>query len=383
MRNSSWFQAVKNIFSAIGLVVTVLVVALFFTNATSFGTLFSTIYLIKNDSLYVDRFHRQEAFQGAVAGVVDTLSDPYSEYLNHGQWKTILSRLNAEMGGIGVYLLQENDGSLRVVEAIAGGPAERAGILADDVLRAVNHASIVGQTEEYVLSLVRGDPGTPVTVTVYRSADGAEHDFDLTREIISVPSVQSEIMEYQDHKIGYIYLNQFHSRSALEVTEALDKFDDAGISGLIFDVRNNGGGDFEAALEIADMFLETGVMVNIVDSRGNKEERRATPGSSSVPLVMLVNGNSASASEVLSGALQDNERAFLLGERTFGKGLIQTIYPLLDGGALKITTRKYLTPNEIDINEVGIVPDEEISSSAEPNQDVQLQRALEILANKP
>jgi carboxyl-terminal processing protease len=383
LRNSSWFQAVKNIFSAIGLVVTVLVVALFFTNATSFGTLFSTIYLIKNDSLYVDRFHRQEAFQGAVAGVVDTLSDPYSEYLNHGQWKTILSRLNAEMGGIGVYLLQENDGSLRVVEAIAGGPAERAGILADDVLRAVNHASIVGQTEEYVLSLVRGDPGTPVTVTVYRSADGAEHDFDLTREIISVPSVQSEIMEYQDHKIGYIYLNQFHSRSALEVTEALDKFDDAGISGLIFDVRNNGGGDFEAALEIADMFLETGVMVNIVDSRGNKEERRASPGSSSVPLVMLVNGNSASASEVLSGALQDNERAFLLGERTFGKGLIQTIYPLLDGGALKITTRKYLTPNEIDINEVGIVPDEEISSSAEPNQDVQLQRALEILANKP
>jgi carboxyl-terminal processing protease len=244
---------------------------------------------------------------------------------------------------------------------------------------------VEGLAQDYVVSLMRGAPATAVSVTIYRESDQSARSFDIIRDVIlNVSSVQWEVMPYQHVNIGYISLNQFHSRSVEEITEALTAFNSQGVSGLILDVRNNGGGDFEAALTIADMFLDEGVMVNIVDARGNMEQRMATVGGTSLPMVMLVNGNSASASEVLAGALQDNGRAVLLGDKTFGKGLIQTLYPLADGGALKLTTRKYLTPHETDINEIGIIPDVEISvelSSVSSDQDVQLQRAMEILTD--
>jgi carboxyl-terminal processing protease len=359
---------------------TVLLLAVFMTNASGLSTLVSTLYFIKSDSLYVDRFNRERAFQGAVAGVVETLNDPYSEYLNDGQWKTILSRLNAEAGGIGVYLLQHDDGGFEIVEVIADGPAERAGVQAGDFLVAVDNERVEGIAQDYVLSVVRGDPGTSVAITVYRASSQSEHSFSLTRSLIDIPSVQAEVMEYKQMKIGYIYLSQFHVRTAEELAQALTSFEEEAASGLILDVRDNGGGDFEAALMIADMFLEGGVMVNVVDAKGNMEQRFANAGGDSAPMVMLVNGHSASASEVLAGALQDNGRALLLGDKTFGKGLIQTIYPLADGGALKITTRKYLTPHETDINELGIVPDVEVSNAGQ-SQDIQLQRAMELLTS--
>jgi carboxyl-terminal processing protease len=378
LRKFSFYHTAKNVFSGIGVLVTVVLLVVLLTNATGISTLVSALYFIQSDSLYVDRLDRQKAFQGALAGVVGTLDDPYSEYLDHGQWKSILSRLNAEMGGIGVYFLQQADASMRVVEPIAGGPADRAGLQDGDVLTEVDGAAVIGLDQDYVLSLVRGEPGTKVNVTVYRDSDASSHSFDLVREIISIPSVQREVMDYRQTQIGYIYLNQFHSRSAEEIADALRELSAQGASSLILDVRNNGGGDFEAALMIADLFLEEGIMVNIVDAQGNTEQRLANLGSSPLPMVMLVNGNSASASEVLAGALQDNGRAILLGDKTFGKGLVQTIYPLVDGGALKITTRKYLTPLETDINDVGIVPDVEVSNTGR-NQDIQLQRAMDIL----
>lgn len=349
----------------------------YITNAAGISTLISVLGLVKSQALY--EVNNSQLIQGATAGIVDSMQDPYSKYLDKQTWKDLRERLEAEFGGIGVYVLQDNEGRLKIVSPIKDTPAYREGVKHGDIILRINNKSALNMSTDDAVHLMRGDPGTQLLLGVYRESDKKEYDFRIIREIINVPSVEDKIIS-EKPRIGYIGLNQFHSRSAEEMKESIDELlEEKKIEGLILDLRNNGGGDFDASIAIASIFLDGQEVVSVVDRQGNKTVHKAGHGKLDIPLVVMVNGDSASASEILAGALQDNKRALLVGDKTYGKGLVQTVYPLGNGGALKLTTQKYFTPDGTDINEIGITPDFPVKNEANSEEDRQLQKALEIV----
>lgn len=379
MRNSTWFKGLNTFFSAIGLIFVGSLILLFITNASGIGTFLSVIGLIKTQSLH--DIDTPSLIQGATAGVVDSLDDPYSKYLDKDTWQELKIRLEAKFGGIGVYISQDDQGRLKIVAPIKGTPAFEAGIEHGDIIIAINGESTASMTQDEAANLMRGDPGTQLLLTVFRESDGLEHNFKIIREIINVPSVEDQVLE-DNIPIGYIRLNQFHAQSPQEMADSINRLtDEHDIEGLILDLRFNGGGDFDSAISIAGIFLDGNEVVKVVDGRGAEKVYRASAGKTDIPLVVLVNSDSASASEILAGALQDNKRALLVGEKTYGKGLVQTVYPLRDGGALKLTTQKYYTPKGTDINEIGINPDYEVENT-DQEQDLQLKKAIEVLKSQ-
>lgn len=354
-------------------------ILLFITNASGLGTFLSVLGLVKTQALH--DINSSSLIQGATAGIVDSLDDPYSKYLDKDTWEELKIRLEAQFGGIGVYISQDEQGRLKVVSPIKGTPAFKAGVKHGDIIIGINGEPTSSMTQDEAANLMRGDPGTQLVLTVFRESEGQEHDFKIIREIINVPSVEEEVLE-EDIPIGYIRLNQFHSQSPQEMADSINRLTDENkIEGLILDLRFNGGGDFDAAISIAGIFLDGNEVVSVVDGRGAEKVFRASAGKIDIPLVVIVNSDSASASEILAGALQDNKRAVLVGERTYGKGLVQTVYPLRDGGALKLTTQKYFTPKGTDINEIGINPDYEVKIT-DNNEDSQLKKAIEVLKSQ-
>jgi len=367
----------KTFFALVGMLVVAGLLYVYITNAAGISTLISVLGLVKSQALY--EVNNSQLIQGATAGIVDSMQDPYSKYLDKQTWKDLRERLEAEFGGIGVYVLQDNEGRLKIVSPIKDTPAYREGVKHGDIILRINNKSALNMSTDDAVHLMRGDPGTQLLLGVYRESDKKEYDFRIIREIINVPSVEDKIIS-EKPRIGYIGLNQFHSRSAEEMKESIDELlEEKKIEGLILDLRNNGGGDFDASIAIASIFLDGQEVVSVVDRQGNKTVHKAGHGKLDIPLVVMVNGDSASASEILAGALQDNKRALLVGDKTYGKGLVQTVYPLGNGGALKLTTQKYFTPDGTDINEIGITPDFPVKNEANSEEDRQLQKALEIV----
>lgn len=379
LRDKGWFKGLNIFFSVLGIMAFLGVAALLIANASGVGTFLSVAGLVKTQSLY--EFDSNKALEGATAGIVDVLDDPYSKYLNNKEWADLKSKLEAEFGGIGIYIVQDKEKKLRVVAPIKGTPAERAGLEQGDIIISVNGESTAAMSQDDAVHLMRGDPGTQVILGIYRESESREIEFKIVREIINVPSVEDKVLE-QDPRIGYISLNQFHARSAREMTQSVNRLAEKNVKGLILDLRDNGGGDFEASIAIAGIFLDNKVVVSVADARGNKTVDRSSKGSIKIPLVVLVNNNSASASEILAGALRDNKRAVLVGEQTYGKGVVQTIYPLRNGGALKLTTQEYFTPNGTDINKIGIHPDYVVQNKAGEDKDAQLEKAITVLQGK-
>lgn len=380
MKKSTIFKGINNFFSIIGVVVLASLIFLFITNASGLGTFLSVVGIVKSKAL--QDVNSASLITGATAGIVDSLDDPYSKYLDKDTWQELKIRLEAKFGGIGVYISQDEQGRLKVVVPIKGTPAFAAGVKHNDIIIAINGESTTHMTQDEAANLMRGDPGTQLVLTVFREADKKEHEFKIIREIINVPSVEDQVLE-DNIPIGYIKLNQFHTNSAQEMTNSINRLlDEDKVQGLILDLRFNGGGDFDAAIDISSIFLDGEEVVSIVNGKGTEKIYRATKGKIDTPLVVIVNGDSASASEILAGALQDNERALLVGEKTFGKGLVQTVYPLRDGGALKLTTSKYFTPNGTDINEIGINPDYDVKMDMENGEDLQLKKAIEVLKSQ-
>lgn len=367
------------ILAAIGLGVVLLTGYALGTNWSGWSTLFSVMGLIETVSL--NQPPAEKMLEGAAMGIVASLEDPYSRYLEKSQWEELQLQLSAEFGGIGVYLIETEEGKLTIVSPIKGTPAERAGLKNGDIVTQINAVSTYGMTQDDAVHLMRGDPGTQVDIVVYRPEESREIEFKIIREIINVPSAEDKIVNQQP-LLGYIRLNQFHARSAQEIAASLNNMETQQVKGLILDLRDNGGGDFDASVMIADLFLNASEVVSIKDARGQETIHQAYDGAIAIPMVVLVNKNSASASEILAGALQDNQRAVLVGEKTFGKGLVQTVYPLADGGALKLTTQKYYTPNGTDINEIGINPDIVVQNADTGDHDLQLERAIEYLKQK-
>ena len=377
MKKRGIWRGLNIFFSVIGVVVVTAIIFLMVTNVAGLGTLLSVTGLIKSQSLFDSSTN--EMIEGATAGIVDSLDDPYSKYLDKQAWEDLRVRLEAKFGGIGVYVLQDETGRLKIVSPIKGTPAYEAGLKNGDIILRINGESVINMSQDDAVHLMRGDPGTQLELGIYRESDGKEYDYTIIREIINVPSVEDRMLD-DSPAVGYIKLNQFHAQSAQEIAATLNRLlKDNRMEGLVLDLRGNGGGDFESSIDIGSIFMDGQEVVSVVDAQGNETVHHASAGSVDIPLVVLVNGDSASASEILAGALQDNQRAVLVGEKTYGKGLVQTIYPLPDGGALKLPTQKYYTPDGIDINEIGITPDYIVQQEIDAASDLHLEKAVELV----
>lgn len=309
----------------------------------------------------------QELVYGALRGMVNTL-DPHSEFLTPDRFKDLQDDTQGQFGGLGV-VIQSRDGFITVVTPIDDTPGFRAGIQAGDRLLKINDENAEGMSTEDAVQLLRGKPDTQVRLTLLRPATGETKEYELTRAVINV-AMTKDVNGKQEYpllegKIGYVRLTQFGDRASAELDRALGKLRAAGMQALILDLRDNPGGLLDQAVEVCERFLPRGQLVVTTEGRNNKKERRITTRAGAyrdLPLAVLVNYNSASAAEIVSGCLQDYAatgkcKAVLIGEKTFGKGSVQEILPLESGAALRLTTSKYYTPSHKVIHEHGITPD--------------------------
>ncbi|MFS1512478.1 S41 family peptidase [Chengkuizengella sp. SCS-71B] len=314
----------------------------------------------KLSDYHVSGVSESELSEAAIEAMLLTLKDPYTEYFTEEEWDAYESSLQQNYVGIGVQL-NEDELGIFIEVVFPGSPAEAAGLKSGDYFAEVNGESMIGIEMSELISKVKGPEDTTVNITVKR--DQEMIGFELTRKQIQLPVITSESF---DGGVGYIQLTSFTDKAGELFAQELEALQEKeSLNGLVVDLRNNPGGYLHAALKIAEQFIEDGVLMYTSDQNGDKEVIKIEDGESlSIPVVVLVNGNSASASEVLSGALQDYEIATILGEQTFGKGSVQNLLPLSDGGVLKVTTYEYLTPNQNKVNQVGITPDIEIENGA-------------------
>ncbi len=302
--------------------------------------------------------------EAALRGMLASVHDPYTVYLSPKENEGLQESLDGgDFGGIGVYIYQLKDGTV-VVQPIDGMPAARAGVKPGDVIDTVNGASIRGLTLDRVEQLIRGSAGSIVRIGVHPYKGKGEHSYSITREIIHVPTVRAKMEDGYE----YIRLSDFGSTSADEVKKALLSGKAHNAKGYILDLRDNGGGLLTAAVRISSLFIPQGTIVSTIDRHGNRDVQEAlgTAIGGLQPLVVLVNKYTASASEITAGALQDYHLAKIIGTKTFGKGVVQSIYGTPDGGALKITTARYVTPLGRDIQHKGIMPDVVVNQAVDP-----------------
>jgi carboxyl-terminal processing protease len=318
---------------------------------------FSDIFArIKTD--YVEDVDDKTLLEHAIRGMLTGL-DPHSTYLNPDEYKELKIGTTGKFGGLGIQVGME-DGFVKVISPIDDTPAFRAGLEAGDLIIRLNEKSVKGMTLNDAVKIMRGDPGTDIELTVIREGADKPLPFTVTRDIISVKSVKSRILE-PDY--GYIRISNFQSKTARDLVNEVSKLKKDNkneLKGLVLDLRNNPGGVLSAAADVSDAFIDNGKLVYTKGRINNSEfEFNAKPGDimNGLPLVVLINGGSASASEIVAGALQDHHRAVVMGSKSFGKGSVQTIQELRSGGAVKITTARYFTPSGRSIQGEGITPD--------------------------
>lgn len=342
----------------------------------------STIYrLINAEFLYTDEMSEEILNEAAIKGYVEGLGDPYSVYYDAEETKSLMESTSGEFGGIGVGLTQNIDTMIiSFTNVYEDSPGERAGFKEGDILYKVNGEEVTGQDLDQVVSKIRGEKGTEVELTVLRGEQMEEYTGTAIRDIIEVTTVSSELLE---DSIGYIAVSGFEKVTYHQFEEAIEELKTQGMTGLIVDLRNNPGGNLSTVCEMTDLILPKGIIVYTEDKNGKKQmEMSDEEHQLDLPLVVLVNGNSASASEIFAGAVQDYGAGKIVGTTTYGKGIVQQIYSLSDGTALKITTSEYFTPNGRNIHGKGIVPDVVVEyeyDEANPEADNQLQEAIDIL----
>ncbi|MFQ3618098.1 MAG: carboxyl-terminal processing protease CtpC [Cyanobacteriota bacterium] len=346
---------------------------------------------VRREYLERNYTNREEAY-AAIREMLERLGDPYTRFMNPAEFRDMQVDTSGELTGVGIQLSQDEETKeLVVVAPIEDTPASQAGILARDVITKINDQTTDGMDVNQAVSLIRGPVGTEVTLTIRRGDQ--ELEFKLQRARIELHPVRYSLQDSPLGKIGYIRLNQFSANASEEMREAIQDLERQQVTGYVLDLRSNPGGLLYASIDIARMWLNEGVIVSTVDRQGIAEQERANGSAlTDKPLVVLVDGGSASASEILSGALQDNNRAVLVGTQTFGKGLVQSVRGLGDGSGLAVTVAKYLTPSGRDINKQGIEPNVLVELTDEQREtlsqnrdqigtldDPQYARALEAL----
>lgn len=341
-------------------------------------TLMETYYLEDIDTEQVEDF----LYKGAVAG----LGDIYAAYYTEEEYQSMIDSTNGSYYGIGVEISQNmTTGIITISRVFEGSPAEEAGLLPGDVIYMIGDTEVTGEDLNKVVSLIKGEEFTTTTVTVAREGEKDYLEVEVERRTIEVPTVESEML---DGNIGYIAITSFDDVTTEQFLTALDTLESQGMEKLIVDLRNNGGGLVSSVCAILDRLLPEGLIVYTEDKYGNREEEYSDAENYfDKPLAVLVNGNSASASEIFAGAIKDYGIGTLVGTTTYGKGIVQKIYPLSDGTAVKLTVSKYYTPNGNNIHGIGIEPDVvvELDESLEnqvtvsKEEDNQLQAAIEAL----
>jgi carboxyl-terminal processing protease len=304
---------------------------------------------------YVEDVKPKELIYGAIKGMLGSL-DPHSSFMTPEQYKEMQVDTKGEFGGVGIQI-GVKDGMLTVIAPIEDTPAYKAGIKAGDKIVKINDEFTKNMSLQDAVSKMRGVPSSTVKITILREGWKETRDFTITREVIKIKSVKSKLLE---DGIGYIKINQFQEQTSSDLAQAMDKLSQDNVNSLILDLRNNPGGLLNSAIDVSSQFLSPGkLVVFIKDKKGEKVEYRSNKnaGNSAIPMVVIVNQGSASASEIVAGALKDWNRGVIIGTQTFGKGSVQSVVPLSDGSALRLTTAKYYTPKGISIQSTGITPD--------------------------
>ena len=322
------------------------------------------------ESEYYQKVSEEDLIDGALKGLFEGLNDPYSQYYTSDEFQTLKEQTSGSFVGIGVYIgvNSEND-KITIISPIEGSPAQKSGIKSGDVVVKVNGKSIESKTVDEVIKQIKGKENTTVNLTVER--DGKEIDFDITRKTIVTKSVSSEVKE---DNIGYLRITSFDENTYKEFKENLSNLKEKGIKGLVIDLRDNPGGLLDVCVYIADDLIGEGTIVYTKDNSGKKEYYKSDKNELDMPMAVLINGGSASASEILTAALVDNNKAVAIGETSFGKGLVQSVKGLKDGTGYKLTTAQYFTPNDNYINGKGITP-----KIQEKDKNKQLKLAIEYI----
>ena len=337
------------------------------------------------DKYYLGDVDEESLKEGAIQGYIEGLGDPYTEYISKEDMEDYMQDTMGNFVGIGIYMIEDSKtNQIMVLAPIKGSPAERAGIQPGDYIISVNGEPCTADDMTMISTKIKGEEGTTVKLQILRGEETL--DFEIARENIIVNPVEGEVLQ---NNIGYIEFSSFDENTAEDFKTKFEELQAQGITSLIIDLRNNGGGIVDEALQIAGYIADKDSVLLYEVDKDNKEtvEKNESNPIINMPVIILTNENTASSSEILAGTLKDLGKARTVGTTTYGKGVIQQILTLPDGSGLKITTEKYLTPNRTEINEVGIEPDEvvELPESVESvlnvdrSQDTQLQRAIEML----
>tara|TARA_B100000579_G_scaffold22459_1_gene15814 strand:+ start:69 stop:1208 length:1140 start_codon:yes stop_codon:yes gene_type:complete len=339
--------------------------------------------LEKINKEYVDEINQSESMDSAINGLLQSL-DPYSSYMSPKVLKEMQTETSGEFGGLGIEVSMES-GVVKVISPIDDTPASKAGIKAGDYIVKINNTQVQGKSLSEAVDLMRGPVGSGIELTIRRSGTKKALTFNIIREIIQIQSVKSELLE---KNIGYIRLTSFNENSGKQIKKKIDKLEkNKDIKAYILDLRNNPGGLLSQAIKISDFFLDNGEIVS-TKSRKSSENRKwfAKEGdlTNGKTLIVLINYGSASASEIVAGALKDHKRAILIGENSYGKGSVQSIIPLKNNGAIRLTIAKYYLPSGKSISEVGVSPDIEVTEETDDfkiktKTDNQLNYAIKLL----
>ena len=393
---------IKNIYRTIMLIVVVALITFVLTTifvykkvgtSTSISIpgistdLINKLYTVRRiiDEEYVSEIKEEDLVEGAVKGYVDGLGDEYTEYFTKSEMEEFKAEVQGNYVGIGIYMMQNvKEKSIVILYPIEGSPAEKAGLKTGDIIKKVDDTEFTGEDFEKISTYIKGKEGTKVKIEVERK--GEKLTFEVERKKIDLYPIKSEMLQ---NNIGYIKISSFDDDCAKEFKQIYNELNKSNkLKGLIIDLRNNGGGIVDEALDMADFILDKDKIELISINKKGEEEITKSKSNPviNVPIVVLVNGNTASASEIFAAALKENDKATIVGEKTYGKGVIQELISLRDGSGIKVTIEEYLTPNRNKINKVGITPDKEVTLpdtvtsiyNIEKTDDTQLQEAIKL-----
>lgn len=344
------------------------------------------------DENFLFDYDEKQLYDGSLKGMFENLKDPYTAYYTKDEFDKLMESVNGKYAGIGVAVQASDEGYIKAISVFDESPAKKAGIEVGDYITKVDGESYSADQLEQAVSKIRGNIGEKVKITVLRKNDkdkAEEKEIEVERADVKVDTVDSKVVEKDGNSVGYIKIKEFEDVTKEEFAKELKSLKDQNVDGIVMDLRNNPGGSLDVCLAIADTFLDEGVIVSTVDKKGKEIVENSDKEMDKTPMTVLINENSASASEILAGAFKDRGRAKIIGKTSFGKGIVQKLFPLEDGSGVKITISEYFTPNKTKIHKIGVKPDIEVENNNDNildieqlDQDDQFNKAMDTLLDE-
>ena len=344
------------------------------------------------DENFLFDYDEKQLYDGSLKGMFENLKDPYTAYYTKDEFDKLMESVNGKYAGIGVAVQASDEGYIKAISVFDESPAKKAGIEVGDYITKVDGESYSADQLEEAVSKIRGNVGEKVKITVLRKNDkdkAEEKEIEVERANVKVDTVDSKVVEKDDKKIGYLRVKEFEDVTKEEFAKELKSLKDQNVDGIVMDLRNNPGGSLDVCLAVADTFLDEGAIVSTVDKKGKEIVENSDKEMDKTPMTVLINENSASASEILAGAFKDRGRAKIIGKTSFGKGIVQKLFPLEDGSGVKITISEYFTPNKTKIHKIGVKPDIEVENNNDNildieqlDQDDQFNKAMDTLLDE-